>query len=232
MPPREIIVRVKNLVTSFTATFDQFAKRVENHEAVAENVLADVRKAAARLRVQAGRIQADIDRRRNTQKTALQSAEQWRKRALSQPEAGKEQAIECLRRAEQAQHAADSTDQQIARCEGLLAEVQSAQRDVEARLVDLKLRKSALASRDARVDALSVSYDPILCEEVDAVFERWEHAVIEKEYLDGSSCAISDSPGARMDDRFERDFERAETDAALEATLAALKAEADEESSK
>lgn len=211
-------MRVKQLVTSFTATFDQFAKKIENHEAVAEHVIADVRAAAARLRVQSGRVQADIDRRTAVRDEALQAAKRWQQRALAVPADQEAQAIECLRRAEQASKDARIADAQIARCEGLLDEVQAAQRDVETRLADLKHRSNTLASRTARADVLAYSQDLGFTDETDAVFERWEQAVLEKEYLDAGA-------GSAATDRFERDFDQAEHAAALKARLDALRAQ-------
>ena len=52
----------KRLFATLTAGFDSFIDQVENHEAVAEAVVADVRRQAARLKVQLSRLDQHIDR--------------------------------------------------------------------------------------------------------------------------------------------------------------------------
>ena len=212
---------VKRLVTSVTASFENFAHKIENHEAVANHVMQDVQAAAARLRVQIRRIEADVERRTASRDQLQRSAKRWQQRAIATPKDDETRALECLERAERARQDADVAQQQLARSEGLLSEVQSSLADVEARLGELKHRRNTLSSRDTRADVLSGTQGAAASEVAEAVFERWEQAVLEKEYLDVPAA----SAGV---DQFERVYDESERAAALKARLASLRRAADE----
>lgn len=209
-------MRVRNLVTSVTASFDQFVNKVENHEAVADHVLKDVQAAAARLRVQIARIQADVDRRQTARDDLKANAQRWRQRAIDTPVEDEARALECLERAERAARDSEIAQEQLQRSEGLLAQVQSSLQDVEGRLADLKHRRNTLSSRNVRADVLTSAHGDSVQDAAEAVFERWEQAVTEKEYQDVP--AASTGP-----DSFERAYDDAEHSAGLKARLAELR---------
>ncbi|MFK7915260.1 MAG: PspA/IM30 family protein [Pseudomonadales bacterium] len=210
-------MRVKQLVTSVTASFDQFVSKVENHEAVANHVMQDVQAAAARLRVQIRRIEADVERRVASRNRLRDDAERWQQRAVAAAQDEEARALECLERAERAREDSDIAQQQLERSEGLLAEVQSSLEDVESRLAELKHRRNTLSSRDTRADVLSTTQGGSVEEAAEAVFERWEQAVLEKEYQEVPITATGT-------DSFERAYDKAERTAALKSRLASLRA--------
>lgn len=209
-------MRVKQWVASVTASFDQFVSKIENHEAVADSVIADVRKGAARLRAQRSRIEAELARTRAALGQAERSAAVWQQRAVALPVEEESRALECLARAEQETARAAHAEQQIEQSEAVISDISQALTDVEAQLQQLKLKKSTLSSRNTRADVLAASQDFGFREEVDSVFERWEQSVIEKEYCESV-------PLAGGTDSFEQPFAKAERLAALKERLSELR---------
>ena len=206
----------KRLVASVSASFEQFVNKVENHEAVAESVIRDVRAAAAKLKVQMGRVKTQAEGLRERRDRLAGEAGRWRERARRFAMEDEARALECLRRmkraeAEQAQ-AADQLGQYEALCEKLEDRLAA----VEARLSDLQLKRTALSSRSARAQVIGTSdQDPM--SDVNAVFDRWETAVIEDEYLDQVVGGESDG--------LERELDAAEEREQLKAALEELKKE-------
>ena len=87
---------------------------------------------------------------------------------------------------------------------------------VEARLSDLQLKRTALSSRSARAQVIGATdQDPM--SDVNAVFDRWEMAVIEDEYLDQ---VVGDES-----DPLERELDATEEREQLKAALEELKKE-------
>ena len=208
-------MRVKRILTSVIATFDDFVTRVENHEAIADSVIEDVRKGAARIRVEirrAGLRSAELER--ETQ-DLRRDVERWRARAVALGESGaaadRERALECVRRLESAEsrkrdlevdserHAAstDALRRQLAR--------------VEQHLTELERRRAELVSMSAVAGSAKVADAHCLDNATRSgdVFDRWEVSI---------AAAV---PGAQPvdDDAFARAFDREEEDTALAERL-------------
>ena len=183
-------MRLKRLVTSVGASFEQFVNKVENHEAVAESVIRDVRASAAKLM---GGVNAQTERLRERRDTLAEDVGRWRQRARRFASEDEGRALECLRRMKRAEVEQAQVREQLAQYEALGDKLKDRLATVEARLSSLQLKRTALSSRSARAQVMSMrDQDPL--SDVNAVFDRWEMAVIEDEYLDdvvdGSSDAL------------------------------------------
>ena len=94
---------IKRLFATVTAGFDGFVDQVENHEAVAEAVIGDIRRKAAGLKVQLARLDQHIGRLGEQRQQALEEAEQWRERALRVAEDDDRRGLYCARQHRDAQ---------------------------------------------------------------------------------------------------------------------------------
>jgi phage shock protein A len=208
-------MKVRRLVATLTAGFDNFVNKVENHEAVAESLMADVRSAAARLRIQLARVREQRDRMQAQRRQTQNQCASWQQRALQLRASDPDKALECMRRLARAEQRLGALDSQIAEQDRLAEQLGRSLQEVEARLEALRLRRTALSSRTARAQAVASSSDPGLRVQVDEVFERWEQSVLEQEYSE---------PGPLGEDldSFEQSFSNAEADAELRARLDAL----------
>lgn len=208
-------MKMKRLIASVSAGFEDFVAAVENHEAVADCMIDEVREATARVRVQRGRVQAQIERFER-QTGELRSAEQrWNDRALSLADSDESRALKCVSRARQANQRCGVLTMQLDQHRRLADDLDSRLADLEGRLNDLQLKKTSLSSRAARSQAVRATrrrgHDS-----AEAVFDRWETAVTANEYRDDWDVEAAD-PLARQ-------FLEEETTAELKARLAELKA--------
>ena len=209
-------MRLKRLAASMGASFEQFVNKVENHEAVAESVIRDVRAGAAKLKVQMGGVNAQSERLRERRDSLAEDAGRWRARAKRFATEDEDRALECLRRMKRAEAERTQVADQLAQYEALGEKLKDRLAAVEARLSDLQLKRTALSSRSARAQVMGTSdQDPM--SDVNAVFDRWEMAVIEDEYLDEVVGGESDALGRELDAAEEREQ--------LKAALEELKTE-------
>ena len=209
-------MRLKRLVTSVGASFEQFVNKVENHEAVAESVIRDVRASAAKLKVQMGGVNAQAERLRERRDKLAEDAGRWRERAKRFAAEDEDRAMECLRRMKRSEAEQAQVVDQLAQYEDLGEKLKDRLAAVEARLSDLQLKRTALSSRSARAQVMGAGdQDPL--SDVNAVFDRWEMAVIEDEYLDEVVGSKSDA--------LERELDAAEEREQLKAALDELKKE-------
>ncbi len=209
-------MRVKRLVASVGASFEQFITKVENHEAVAEAVIRDVRASAAKLKVQMGRVTAQAERLQERRDTLAQDAGRWHERAKRLATEDEDRALECLRRMERAKAEQARVVAQLAQYEALCEKLKDRLAAVEARLSDLQLKRTSLSSRSARAQVMGAA-DQHSVADVDAVFDRWEMAVVEDEYLD----EVVGSEG----DPLERELDATEERERLKTALEELKKE-------
>ena len=223
-------MKVKRLMASVSAGFEDFVSRVENHEAVADCAIDDLRKATARVRVQQARTATQLQRLERQLADLEAEAARWRTRALRVAEAadggadpatgGEAKAIECVRRARRAEQEAASLTSQRDRFRALADELRGRLRDLEQRLGEAQLKRTALSSRAARAETLRRVEHCAPETSLEAVFDRWETVVTADEYRDGIELV----DGAAAVDALDRAFADEEELAALRADLEALRA--------
>lgn len=209
-------MKVKRIVASVGASFEQFVNKVENHEAVADVAIRDVRASAAKLKVQLGRINAEVDRLRERRDTLVADSARWRERAKQFATKDEERALACLGRMERTTTEAGRMADQLSRHEALADKLKDRLAAVEAQLSDLQLKRTALSSRSARAQVMGTANQEATAEAQD-VFARWETAVVEDEYLEGVVLDESDP--------LERELDAADAKKRLQLALEELKRE-------
>ncbi len=214
-------MKIKRLVASVSAGFEDFVSKVENHEAVADCVIDDVRRATAQVKVQKNRTDAVIARTERQADTLEKDEQRWNERAVKLADSDGFRALECVRRARQAAEQRATLLEQLEEHRGLAADLGSRLAGLEQRLAELQLKRTALSSRAARAQTLRKADRPGACESVDTVFDRWETAVLADEY-----CDVGPSDGGDM---LDLSFRAQEEEQELAERLAELKAQADRE---
>jgi phage shock protein A len=205
----------KRLFATLTTGFDSFIDQVENHEAVAEAVVADVRRQAARLKVQIARLDQHIGTLGQQHQQALDEAGQWRERALRVAEDDDKRGLYCAAQYRDVEARARKLATQISEHTVLRANVQRELTAVEDKLNELQLRKTLLSSRSAHADASKVAAGVAHAEcDAEGVFERWETRITQNEYLTAAGTPIPVDP-------LRTEFEEQERDAALREQLSA-----------
>lgn len=209
-------MRLKRLVASVSAGFEDFVTKVENHEAVADCMIDEVRQAAARVRVQHGRVQAQIERFERRTDELGTDERRWNERAVTLADQDEPRALECVRRARRAAENRSVLERQLDEHRRLADDLKARLTELEERLNELQLKRTTLSSRSARAQTLR-STRAQGGESVDAVFERWETAVLTDEYRYHGVAEASDP--------LEREFKSAEELTDLKARLEELRAE-------
>ena len=177
-------MKLKRLAASVSARFDSFIDKMENHEAVAEAAITDVKLSAAEVKAQLSRLTRQLKQLQDQQETYCQGRQKWQSRAVTCANKGDEdKALQCMKRASLCEKNMAQVEQQIQQQKNLADQVQSNLDDIERHLADLQLKKNSLASREHRTKVVAIAQGDELNGELNKVFERWEVQVAKGEYL-------------------------------------------------
>src|SRR5690606_18375172 len=89
-------MKIKTLLTSISASFDGMVRKIENHEAVADCVIVEVRESAAKIRGQLNLARTRHTILTNKEKQLLDDCQRWRERAVSCRNSDEEKALRCM----------------------------------------------------------------------------------------------------------------------------------------
>jgi len=211
--------RIKQWSSVLFSRVDSMVSRLENHEALVDSAIHEVRQSLARAKVQLGRVQHDRRSLEARHAGALEAIRSWTGRATAVAAEDEPRALECLRRKHAATREADALtqrlDQQRRVEERLVADIGA----VEERLTRLLHQRNLLRTRESTAAARGAmdSATAPLGEDVSEVLDRWEIRVTAAELgVDG---------GRRVDvggDDFADDFAAAEEQQALRDELRQL----------
>ncbi|MGE0529309.1 MAG: PspA/IM30 family protein [Bdellovibrionales bacterium] len=204
---------LKRLTLSISAQFNELVMRVENHEAVAEAVLAEFRdnihQATYRLKI----LEKEISRTREKIAALKVEHETWGQRAVKSQSDDREKALECVRRMKIRATELQALETQLKEMISTQAEVQRDLRSVETQYQELKCKHKILASRQTRAEVfkgLRACTTDGNAPTAD-IFERWESSVMRAEV-----CGIPPgTPTDSLDDEFRSKEQEAELEEAL-----------------
>ncbi|MEM6531968.1 MAG: PspA/IM30 family protein [Myxococcota bacterium] len=205
--------RWKRWSVSIRTRLDDVIGQIENHEAVVDEVIRDVHRAAARARVQLRRVQRDGSALRTRLEEERRAVVDWRARAARTED--ETRALECLRRAKRAERNANGLATRRAEHERAEKQLTGDVRAIESRLSELRERRNLMQTRQSRAEAVSVVRAPedSLCS-LDDVFDRWDSRITEMEIVTGHG---------EPSDAFEDEFVTHEEEAELRAELQDLR---------
>jgi len=214
-------MKLKRLVTSLNASFEGFVNSVENHEAVAQSVIEDVQKAAARLRTQQSRAQRHTLQLQTQQHRLETQRDCWHTRASTRSLSNPEQAMQCLKRRDATNARLKTVNRQLSEHQELSEQITHNLDRLQQRLAELQSRRSALSSREATSSALA-SARTRESDNVDGLFDRWEETVIQQEYKSESGNPADPASFEFAADPFAQEFDVQEQESALRDELKAL----------
>lgn len=213
---------VRQLIANFNASFETFVNKIENHEAVADQVVADAAAATSRIRAEERRNMGYRDRLSKALARARADAARWERRAQSLPASNDQDALECVARAEYDNARATQLAQSLERYQAQAQELQQALQEAERRLGDLQRKRCELSVRARQVTMADLTGPGADADALGGTtaFERWEQVVAADEYRSGAFVPVD---GAVAIDPFAARFDSQEQQAAREAKLAALR---------
>ncbi len=203
----------KRWASGITARLDWLVGQIENHEALVESAVADMRAKTARAKARLERVRRDGRELRERLATEQAAIESWRERARTCEE--EQRALECLRRSHRAQALAQTLATRLTEHERVEAQLAKEVRALEERVGEIKQSYHVMRARQTRAEALASLQQATSGTDIESLMERWEGKLAESEL--GSDLGSSES------DIFDREFSCAEEKASLAAELAALR---------
>ncbi|MCW8885150.1 MAG: PspA/IM30 family protein [Motiliproteus sp.] len=211
-------MKTRRIITAIGASIDSFVSKVENHEAVADCAIADVRGAAATLKVQQGKTLSQLQRIQQQVNEQQQFQQRWQKRALKFADQDRSKALQCIKQGKEVQQRIERLQYQQEQYQNMVGQLTRNLEEVEARLEQLQIKKTTLSSRSARNSAFNCMNNHSAVEETEQLFERWEAKVLKDEYQEGVVDIDANN-------QFEQQIVAEEEAEALELELDALMSE-------
>jgi phage shock protein A len=209
--------RLRLWTSSLLSRVDWMVTQVENHEALAEGAIREVRRAGARAHVQLARVRQDGERLRESLSTQIEAEQRWRERARNTASDDEARALECLRRARAAARRATELERRVDEHDRVEQQLIHDVGAIQERLSKLEDQRNLLRTRQSRAEALSHVRTADPGAEAGALFDRWETRVIESEF----ESACHPDPTHR-EDEFETEFDEVEEAESLRDELREL----------
>ncbi|MFP4611085.1 MAG: PspA/IM30 family protein [Thiohalophilus sp.] len=205
----------KRLSTTLVSRIDQVVGEIENHDAVVQATLDDMRKKVAEARVRLGQVHREETRLREQIREQQENAERWRKRAVESAKEDEDRALECVSRRRHCQTQAEKLQQSLNQyqqtSEKLSADIASTEQrlaEVKQKLTLMRARQSTSSARKASIETQSDA-----AKLLEDTFDRWEINVSQAELM------LDDNP---VVDPVERKFIMREQQDELKEELSAL----------
>lgn len=216
-------MKVKRIVASIGASFDQFVTKMENHEAVANCVIEDVQKSAAQVRAERNRMDQRLKKIKDERARLLKQESLWRDRVKSCLDSNEEKAMACLKQAKIIANRSHQLDEQQTQTETLSGDLNYNLQEIESRLEELQSRKSLLSTRQARAKVIGKISDGFIDIDGETIFNRWEKEILVNEYQDPAVFRRGEE--YQLDVSLDREFETEEETRSLKEELEELRAE-------
>jgi len=208
----------KRLSATLVSRIDRVVGEIENHDAVVQATLNDMRKKVAEAKVRLKQVHREKERLENQILEQQENTKRWRKRAIDCAKTDEAKALECVSRARRC-------EQQMARLQQSLAQYQQAAEKLahdihtsEQRLSEVKQKATLMRARQSTSSALQSTGESKVdnTQLLDDTFDRWEINISEAEMAIDSHDAV---------DLMEHEFIVSEQEDELRHELATLLAE-------
>jgi phage shock protein A len=207
---------IKRLSATFMARLDGLVGEIEDHEAVVQLSIDELRHRVAQARARLNQLEREESQLQDRIAQLDRDETLWAERARSCAQQDPDRALACIERRQQCQ----SQAQQLA--EGLATYRQAATRlatdvaDSERRWQELRLRHASMRARQSGTAArvAGIAEDVESLREVENSFERWDVRLSEQELRLGDI-----SVGDPLEEAFSRDEHDAKLRAELDAIL-------------
>ncbi|WP_086933246.1 PspA/IM30 family protein [Agarilytica rhodophyticola] len=215
-------MRVRRLVASIGASFDEFVTKMENHEALATSMINDMHKHAAQAHTEKRRVEQRCQKLVDERDSIDQEIARWRLRAKSCMETNEYKALECLKQAKVYEKRRQSIELQYQKAEQLRDKLVANLQEIESKMEHLETRRAMLSSREAKAHAVN-TFNTVSAVESEEIFDRWEREIMSSEYKQPNIYSQNDMDG--LDKDLSKEFQTQEQEEDLKRELALLKEE-------
>jgi phage shock protein A len=206
---------IKRLSTTFIARLDGIVGEIEDHEAVVQTSIDELRHKVAQAKARLNQMRREETQLQQRIAALGEDEDRWASRAKSCAGEDPARALACIERRQRCRAEAQRLG------EGLAGYRQSTERltrdvaDSESRLQDLSSRHSIMRARQSGTAArAAVPDDALSVRALETSFERWDARLSEQELRLGD-LSVHDS----LEDTFSRDEQDAQLRAELDALL-------------
>ncbi len=208
---------IKRLSATITSNIDRVVGEIENHDAVIQATLAELRKKVAEAKVRLAHVRREEAKLKKQIQARYEDEQRWGERAVEAAKTDEGKALECVHRRQQCRRQARKLEQSQQHYQ-LIAEKLA--RDVaqgEERIAEMSQRHTLMRARQSTTEALNAvneAGDNSLRQMEDS-FDRWEIKITQEEMAVDCDEVI---------DPLDREFSNLENQHALRDELAALMA--------
>lgn len=208
----------KRLSATLFSRIDQVVGEIEDHDAVVQATLTDMRKKVAEAKIRLKQVHREEDRLQQLINQQTDNAERWRQRAVQSAKMDEGKALECVSRHRQCQRNVERLNQSLAQYQQTAEKLANDIQLTEQRLQEVKQKLTLMRARQSTTSALHATGDTNqeATQLLEDTFDRWEINISQAE------LAIDDH---EYIDVIEREFVQSEQEAELREDLATLLAE-------
>lgn len=204
---------IKRLTTSVTASLDTAVGQLENHDAIVEATIKQVRQAVAKTRARINTLRHQQSAYERQLSDAEEQSMLWTERAKTLAETDKDKALQCVARLNQCQADAKRLSQSIEQQKSLIHDVSINLKKLQTQLEEMTHKHNLMRSRQTVAKVNRAVASAGVDDNLNDTFERWEAVVLEHEFAVSDACAT---------DPLDRELSQNEDDAALLAQLTRL----------
>ena len=207
---------INRISTSITAALDRAVGSIENHDAVIEASISEIKRAGGELRARLNRVRADAARMEEKIAGLERNVQLWADRAVA-ASTSEEVALECIQRRGDCRQQAAQLSVSLKQLRSVEQRLVQNAEQIDQRLRELQQQRSLMRSRPAAAEACRTTeliYHGCGVTDIDRTLERWDAQIIGIE----STNDVGDPA-----DELERRFVAEEDRAALLAELETLK---------
>ena len=215
----------KRISSTVLASVDKVIGEVENHDAVVDSMLKEMKGARAQCQVRLNRVANDGEKMQNDFAKLVDQEKQWTNRAekLSQEEGqvSEQKALACLERRRKTREQISKLEQRLAEHTQLKTQLQTQLKSIDDRFVEINNKKHVLQSQQsvAEVNRVVAAVTGSGVSDIDATLDRWEISIAKMDANTDLGVGISE---ANVDD-LAAEFEKSESQQQLMEELSALR---------
>jgi len=210
----------KRLSTTLVSRLDKVVGEIENHDAVIQVTLNEMRKKVAEAKVRLDQVRNEEQQLKQQILTQKENITLWQKRAVECAKTDEAKALECVSRSRQCQQKINSLERSLAQytqtADKLARDIETS----EQRLIKMKQKLTLMRARQSTSCALEATNEINSHSEtlLDESFDRWEINISQTEM----STAEMSTDSCEKIDLLERDFIAQEQQEELQKELEIL----------
>ncbi len=175
----------KRLSTTLFSRIDQVVGEIENHDAVIQASLNDMRKKVAEAKVRLGQVHREKEQLEQQSQELLENVRRWQQRAVECADVNEEKALECVSRSrfceQKNARLRQAINQYAQTADKLGQDIESS----EQHLGEMKQKLTLMRARQSTTSAISATSEMNnnVENQLDETFGRWEINISQTEML-------------------------------------------------